>query len=167
MITIHTRLFLSGVFSVGSSVPWQYFYVSQSMTWYDAQSYCRTNYIDLVTVGSLVEVNSVTAFAKAAAPGYSGSVWLGLHRSWTWATGELYSGQIPFYSDQPNEGNDGAACGVMDVYGLGDWYCSTQHYFVCYDGIYLKLILHSLFWPPNLYFLLSGQFASDTVETFF
>lgn len=104
------------------------------MTWKDAQTYCRTNYIDLVTVGSLQENNNVIAFTATKAPGYSGSVWLGLHRTWTWTTGEPYLGQVPFSPNQPNEGNNGAACGVMATYGLEDWFCSTSHYFVCYDG---------------------------------
>ncbi|XP_058236507.1 macrophage mannose receptor 1-like isoform X2 [Hemibagrus wyckioides] len=126
-------LFLSGTFSLGSSVSWQYFYMSQNMAWSDAQTYCRANYIDLVTVRSIEEENNLIALAAATAPGYSGSVWLGLRRTWTWITGEPYSGQVPFYSGQPNEGNDRAACGVLGSSGLGDWFCSTSHYFVCYD----------------------------------
>ncbi|XP_046691744.1 macrophage mannose receptor 1-like [Silurus meridionalis] len=128
--TVHFLLFLSGV---GFSLSLQYFYVSQSMTWSDAQTYCRAKYIDLVTVHSMDEVNSTIALAASAAPGYTGSVWLGLHRTWTWATGEPYSGQVPFMSGQPNEGNDRAACAVITINGLEDWFCSTSHYFICYN----------------------------------
>lgn len=102
------------------------------MTWYNAQNYCRTNYIDLVTVRSTQEANNMLTVASAAAPGYSGSVWLGLHRTWSWFTGEPF--QIPWISGQPDEGDDGAACGVLNGLGIGDWFCSTTHYFVCYDG---------------------------------
>ncbi|KAK3574017.1 hypothetical protein QTP86_034404 [Hemibagrus guttatus] len=103
------------------------------MSWNDAQTYCRANYIDLVSVRSMEEVNKLIALAATAAPGYSGSVWLGLHRTWSWITGEPYLGQVPFKNRQPNEGINGAACGVLDSYGLEDWFCSTSHYFVCYD----------------------------------
>ncbi|XP_058242228.1 brevican core protein-like [Hemibagrus wyckioides] len=73
--------------------------VSQNMAWSNAQTYCRANHINQVTVRSMEEENNLIALAAAAAPGYSGSVWLGLRWTWTWITGEETSHYFVCYDD--------------------------------------------------------------------
>lgn len=113
-------------------MPCQYYYVNESKTWQEAQSYCRGNYIDLATVDSMLEVDDCV---NEVDPGYGGDVWIGLKRTWAWSTGDsLNSNYTPWTTYQPNEGNAEAACALFGSTGWQDYFCSNTFYTFCFDG---------------------------------
>ncbi|KAL1280948.1 hypothetical protein QQF64_015548 [Cirrhinus molitorella] len=108
-----------------------YQYMNESMTWLDAQSYCRARFTDLATADSINDVNRLIKTNSR----YSGSVWIGLHagteQRWVWSLGE---GTISNYSmwsaGEPN--GDGQCVRSFN----GSWYdesCSTVLPFVCFN----------------------------------
>ncbi|XP_048020559.1 uncharacterized protein LOC125251565 [Megalobrama amblycephala] len=66
--------FLSGLFGGYSLLPKRFFYVTNVMTWTDAQSYCRQKYTDLVFVYSKEDIDKI----KASLPLFvSVNAWIG------------------------------------------------------------------------------------------
>ncbi|KAL0201463.1 hypothetical protein M9458_004650, partial [Cirrhinus mrigala] len=114
-----------------------YQYMNESMTWLDAQSYCRARFTDLATADSMNDVNRLVTTVDS---GYNGSVWIGLHAGteyhWVWSLGE---GTISNYSMwSPGEPNGDGDC--VRCYN-GSWYdeiCSTVLPFVCFNGDYCR-----------------------------
>ncbi|XP_042623680.1 macrophage mannose receptor 1 [Cyprinus carpio] len=109
-----------------------YQYMNESMTWQDAQSYCRARFTDLATADTM---NNVNRLVNTVYPGYRGSVWIGLHAGteyrWVWSMGE---GTISNYSMwNPGEPSGDGEC-VRSF--NGSWYdesCSTILPFVCFN----------------------------------
>ncbi len=107
--------------------------MNESMTWQDAQSYCRARFTDLATADTM---NDVRRLVNTVDPGYSGSVWIGLHTGteyhWVWSLGEgTISNNSIWNPGEPN--GDGACVSCFN----GSWYdesCSTVLPFVCFNG---------------------------------
>ncbi|TSU88979.1 Macrophage mannose receptor 1 [Bagarius yarrelli] len=127
-------ILLTGMFDISSSIPRQFYYVSELMTWQDAQSYCRANFVDLAIVGSLEDVTALQAAVKGPAPAYTGTVWIGLKRNWIWSTGDAFTYNPVWDVGQPNEGNGKSACLVLFSGAWGDYPCSSAFNFYCYDA---------------------------------
>ncbi|XP_029913818.1 C-type lectin domain family 10 member A-like [Myripristis murdjan] len=75
-------ILLSGLGSLPSCFPRQYHLIETSMTWSEAQSYCRQHYTDLATVSSEEDV------AKLNDAVGSHRSWIGLYddiNSWRWS----------------------------------------------------------------------------------
>ncbi|XP_051729869.1 macrophage mannose receptor 1-like [Ctenopharyngodon idella] len=107
-----------------------YHYVDESMTWQDAQSYCRARFTDLATADTM---SDVSLLVNTVDPGYSGSVWIGLHNGteyrWVWSMGTLSQYSI-WNPGEPN--GDGECVRSFN----GNWYdesCSTALPFVCFN----------------------------------
>uniref|UniRef100_A0A667WZ90 C-type lectin domain-containing protein n=1 Tax=Myripristis murdjan TaxID=586833 RepID=A0A667WZ90_9TELE len=117
-----------------------YHLVEKSMTWSEAQSYCRQHYTDLATVSSEEDVAKLN---DAVGSHHSGIVWIGLYddiNSWKWSLqNKSYygEGEAEFRmwgTGQPNNYND-EHCVFMDADGeWWDYYCSRRYPFVCYNG---------------------------------
>ncbi|KAF7692571.1 macrophage mannose receptor 1-like [Silurus meridionalis] len=122
-------LLLSGTFDISSSLT--YYHVSASMTWQKAQTYCRSNHIDLATVDSMATVNVLNKSYQSMIPA-NGSMWIGLKRSWSWSTGESLNYTL-WTTGQPNASNSEAACGLFDSKGWSNYYCSNKFGFYCFD----------------------------------
>ncbi|XP_029913814.1 uncharacterized protein LOC115363677 [Myripristis murdjan] len=132
-------ILLSGLGSLPSCFPRQYHLVEKSMTWSEAQSYCRQHYTDLATVSSEEDVAKLN---DAVGSHHSGIVWIGLYddiNSWKWSLqNKSYygEGEAEFRmwgTGQPNNYND-EHCVFMDADGeWWDYYCSRRYPFVCYN----------------------------------
>ncbi|XP_065132847.1 macrophage mannose receptor 1-like [Paramisgurnus dabryanus] len=101
------------------------------MTWTDAQSYCRERYTDLATVDSMDDVDTML---NTVNDGYSGSVWIGLQKgtqsNWVWSNGEDNISYIPWYTGEPNGGED---CVYSSNYAWSDYSCGIVLWFMCYN----------------------------------
>ncbi|XP_052389776.1 C-type mannose receptor 2-like isoform X2 [Carassius gibelio] len=143
--SLFVLLLLSGLFWSSSALSRQYHYINVSMSWPEAQSYCRERFTDLATVDSMDDVNRLVNIVDA---GYSGSVWIGLKRGtqkrWGWSNGENTTSQYyNWASAQPNGDGDCVATynGVWH-----DMLCSYKRYFVCYENSGYILVRSAKIW---------------------
>uniref|UniRef100_A0A8C2I8B0 C-type lectin domain-containing protein n=1 Tax=Cyprinus carpio TaxID=7962 RepID=A0A8C2I8B0_CYPCA len=131
--SLFVLLLLSGLLWSSSALSRPYYYINVSMSWPEAQSYCRSKYTDVATVDSMSDVNRLVNIVDA---GYSGSVWIGLKRGtqkrWGWSNGENTTSQ--YYNWASGQPDQGAYC--VSSYS-GSWYdmpCNHLRYFTCYTG---------------------------------
>uniref|UniRef100_A0A8C9SGV2 C-type mannose receptor 2-like n=2 Tax=Scleropages formosus TaxID=113540 RepID=A0A8C9SGV2_SCLFO len=119
-----------------------------SKNWTEAQSYCRNNYTDLVTIDNPEEMNRLINSVNLT--GYTGPVWIGLEKGnsweWQWSLEErrLYSdGQTGFWNWDTSVGAPHTVDGNTNCVGMrdtGKWNdipCASKTptgFFVCYDG---------------------------------
>lgn len=112
----------------------RYHFVNKSFTWYEAQSYCRKNYVGLACIENSEEMNQFINTVSSA--GYNSEVWIGVYihlqrrsasqnddDSWNWKK-QIQS--EPFLVSY--------FCQSISV--SGQWYtnCSVEHPFICYNG---------------------------------
>ncbi|CAB1452669.1 unnamed protein product [Pleuronectes platessa] len=85
-------LCLSGCLTFSTCLLHQYHFVSDVMTWTEAQSYCREKYTDLATIENTEEMKKLKDTVFNA--GHSSEVWIGLysHIDWKWSDGFNQSG---------------------------------------------------------------------------
>ncbi|KAG7221488.1 hypothetical protein INR49_002463 [Caranx melampygus] len=103
----------------------QYVLVSEEMTWFEAQSYCRQHYTDLVSVRSSAENEDVRGRLQGI------PAWIGLHRdSWRWSDGS-HSSFRHWMESQPDNQNSREACVIVLEGGWNDWACDTKFNFLC------------------------------------
>lgn len=108
-----------------------------SMTWTDAQSYCREKYTDLATVDDMEDLNRLITSVND----YKLWYWIGLKKGdsmkWHWSLADrcfYRNGETEFRNwdtGTPQNGN----CALMSTAGLwNNTSCDDQHHFICYDG---------------------------------
>ncbi|XP_057182989.1 lymphocyte antigen 75-like isoform X2 [Triplophysa rosa] len=132
-MSVFVLLLLSGLLCSAFGLWRDYHYINKSMSWSDAQSYCRARFTDLATVDSMNDVNRTM---NTVNEGYSGSVWIGLKRAtqsrWVWSMeNNTLSQYINWKPGEPDF--DGECVGSSN----GSWFdktCSTLLPFVCYNG---------------------------------
>lgn len=123
----------------------EYIYVTKSMKWSEAQSYCRQMFTDLATITTDEEQNTLLQSGIAI------NSWIGLKRSkplsdtWQWS-----DGQTPTYfnwnSDPTTHKNDD--CVIIMPNGWVIKSCSTAHDFFCYRN--LTLVKENKTWEEAL-----------------
>uniref|UniRef100_A0A096M1Y9 C-type lectin domain-containing protein n=1 Tax=Poecilia formosa TaxID=48698 RepID=A0A096M1Y9_POEFO len=114
-----------------------YHFIYEPKNWTNAQSYCRENYTDLVTMDNqdVVAILNDMADLEQMDP----KAWIGLYHDeirWNWLSGGFYqSDELKFQNWYPGEPNIPwylPACGIMDRSGM--WYdapCEENIYPVC------------------------------------
>ncbi|XP_074530870.1 macrophage mannose receptor 1-like [Halichoeres trimaculatus] len=117
----------------GSNVT--FFPIPTSMSWTEAQSYCRENHTDLASVRNMAENQKI----KELVPAGQSRVWIGLSREpWKWVDGS--SSSFRYWRQETNEPNNNLkneAC-VAAYFGDGsweDWPCDLKRAFVCYRDL--------------------------------
>lgn len=120
-----------------------------SMTWFDAQSYCRTVGTDLARVRNQLENEELQRFVNGTL------VWIGLTRTtWTWSD-ESQASFIPWAPSQrlyfaPK--NCGALVVHSNFHEVTDMNCTARAPFFCYSGKKLFLQSHSVMFAIKITF---------------
>ncbi|XP_069375049.1 lymphocyte antigen 75-like [Paralichthys olivaceus] len=132
-------LCLSGCLTFSTCLLHQYHFVSEAMTWTEAQSYCRGRYTDLATIETTEEMKKLKDTVSAA--GYSSKVWIGLYSQidWKWSDGFTGSGaEYRNWDKSDNEpdyyGANQLCVGMWDIGRWSDYHCHRETAFVCYNG---------------------------------
>ncbi|XP_070297304.1 E-selectin-like [Salvelinus sp. IW2-2015] len=133
---LYLTLLISGFYTPSSCLH-QYHFISTSMNWTDAQSYCREKYTDLAKVDDMEDLNRlITSVSR-----YNSWFWIGLKKGdsmkWHWSLSDRHfyrEGETEFRNwdtGTPQNGN----CALMSTAGLwNNTSCDDQHHFICYDG---------------------------------
>lgn len=112
-------------------------YIDKSMTWSEAQIYCREHYSDLASVRNMKDNEEITKLIPNRR-----NVWIGLFRdSWKWSDGSSLS--FKYWSrSEPNGPTEN--CGAGYSSGSGTWVdisCSHKFAFICYSKSRFKRLL--------------------------
>uniref|UniRef100_A0A672GV19 C-type lectin domain-containing protein n=1 Tax=Salarias fasciatus TaxID=181472 RepID=A0A672GV19_SALFA len=114
--------------------------IRDAKTWKEAQSYCRENHNDLITINSKEEATVLGDILRNSAEEF----WIGLYSNfynfrWSMVQEGLDDeGQLEYSNWQPTQPNgdtENIMCGNMVPSGQwADFLCSLPSPFVCYDG---------------------------------
>uniref|UniRef100_A0A669DU97 C-type lectin domain-containing protein n=1 Tax=Oreochromis niloticus TaxID=8128 RepID=A0A669DU97_ORENI len=115
--------------------------IETSVTWTQAQSYCRQHHTDLAS--GLDQIYS-EEFKKLQ---NSTALWIGLFRdSWRWSDGSNFSSRY-WDMDSFNDGLNNRKCATTLLERSGRWSsagCDQRKPFFCYDGEFTQIYLSCL-----------------------
>lgn len=116
----------------------KYHYVDTAYSWFEAQTHCRGNFVDLATVSDRGDSDRLLK----ALQGGGSDAWIGLLddlTNWSWTTRNMSFNNNKDYSNwemgKLNNSNSRDKCALMKTSGSWlDLPCEQEHLSVCYDG---------------------------------
>lgn len=119
----------------------EYHFINRTMTWNNAQSYCRINYNDLATVNHMEDharLLNLLEITRSESRQSEGS-WIGLYRldtrSWKWSDGSGTAQYTNWKTEEPSNGATSGWC--MEMSQNGNWNdvsCEDENNYVCYES---------------------------------
>ncbi|KAF5891480.1 macrophage mannose receptor 1-like isoform X1, partial [Clarias magur] len=104
--------------------------INENKTWRDAQTYCRQNYIDLVSVRNENENEEIWGVRQHSHNDY---IWIGLFNdSWTWSDQSNSSFRY-WSSNKPSRDLNCAAVSVSGQHYWSDVKCTKKRPFICHE----------------------------------
>ncbi|KAI5628015.1 hypothetical protein C0J50_10625, partial [Silurus asotus] len=108
-----------------------YTFINKIKTWYEAQTFCREKYTDLVSVRNQTENEVIRNLIQTAV---NNSVWIGLFNdSWKWSDQSNSSFRY-WSSDKPRDDLKCAAVNGSEQHYWSDVNCTEQLPFICHEG---------------------------------
>uniref|UniRef100_A0A3Q3IY29 C-type lectin domain-containing protein n=1 Tax=Monopterus albus TaxID=43700 RepID=A0A3Q3IY29_MONAL len=93
-----------------------FFITTTTMTWNEAQTYCRVHHTDLAIVRNMTENQKIKDLVPSGQ-----TVWIGLFRdSWKWSDGSKFS--FSYWKQNLSDSNY-----------WEDWNCDEKRAFICYS----------------------------------
>ncbi|XP_053332761.1 macrophage mannose receptor 1-like [Clarias gariepinus] len=137
----------------------RYILINEMKTWRDAQTYCRKNYIDLVSVRNQSENKEISNIV----PNFSNN-WIGLFKdSWKWS--DQSNSSFRYWStNKPSEGLNCTAVKVSDQLYWSDVDCTENLPFICHENK-LVLIKQNLTWKEALRYCRNNHYDLVSVLT--
>ncbi|XP_073670191.1 early activation antigen CD69-like [Paramisgurnus dabryanus] len=125
-------LLLTAYCELTTALKRKHFYFNIDTTWREAQSHCRSSYVDLSSLDSQDEITAINN-ASGLIGSYPDS-WIGLKKisthNWQWSDGSHRS-FVNWENGQPDEsGND--ICTVVQDGELFDRHCTDSYSYFCY-----------------------------------
>uniref|UniRef100_A0A3B3VT02 C-type lectin domain-containing protein n=1 Tax=Poecilia latipinna TaxID=48699 RepID=A0A3B3VT02_9TELE len=131
--------YLSDSLILSSGLSHHYRFFSQSLTWTEAQAYCRQAHADLATVENSEDLNLLMNTLQSA--GYSSDIWIGLYSEIDWKWSDAYTGTGADYrhwrSDLNEPEFESARQFCVKSGSGGNWWdddCALNLPFICYSG---------------------------------
>uniref|UniRef100_A0A3B3B8V3 C-type lectin domain-containing protein n=1 Tax=Oryzias melastigma TaxID=30732 RepID=A0A3B3B8V3_ORYME len=135
VLLLVTNVFLTDIFILSSCLLIrQYHYIDNPLTWTEAQTYCRQNYIDLAIIESPEEQEK---FLKSTTSSSYKAFWIGLHNeiNWKWSDGFIGGITTDNYwtsQDQYHSRTDQICLTTSRTNRLSDFDCGLLLTFICY-----------------------------------
>lgn len=113
----------------------QYHFINETLTWYEAQRFCKIKYTDLATINNMDEENQLVSTLDSQAT----ATWIGLYKGknnrWLWSDGSGIASFTKWSSGQPD--NYGGVESCTEMYDDSFWNdipCDLARDYVCYES---------------------------------
>ncbi|KAB5523258.1 hypothetical protein PHYPO_G00150430 [Pangasianodon hypophthalmus] len=139
----------------------RYKLINETKTWYDAQTYCREKYIDLVSVRNQTENEEIWRVSQNST---NEDVWIGLfNNSWKWSDQSNSSFRY-WSSNKPSGHLNCTAVSVSEQHYWSNVNCKEKLPFICHENK-LILIKENLTWKEALRYCRNHHYDLVSVRT--